>query len=66
MDAQINEQMTDADQPAHLGIPAPRDALDREEQLIRDGVLLMGNWSMPPSARRAGRWSAMTRRSPSR
>ena len=39
---QINEQMTDADQPAHLGIPAPRDALDREEQLIRDGVLLMG------------------------
>ena len=42
MDAQINEQMTDADQPAHLGIPAPRDALDREEQLIRDGVLLMG------------------------
>ena len=42
MHAQINEQMTDADQPAHLGIPAPRDALDREEQLIRDGVLLMG------------------------
>ncbi len=42
MDAQINEHMTDAGQPAHLGIPAPRDALDREEQLIRDGVLLMG------------------------
>ncbi len=42
MDAQINEHMTDAGQPAHLGIPAPRDALDREEQLIRDAVLLMG------------------------
>ncbi len=42
MDAQINEHMTDAGQPAHLGIPAPRDALDREEQLLRDGVLLMG------------------------
>ncbi len=42
MNAQINEHMTDAGQPAHLGIPAPRDALDREEHLIRDEVLLMG------------------------
>ena len=42
MNTQIDKPVTDAGQPARLGLPAPRDALDREEQLIRDGVLLMG------------------------
>ena len=42
MNTQIDKPVTDAGQPARLGFPAPRDALDREEQLIRDGVLLMG------------------------
>ena len=42
MDTHITGPVTDAGQPTHLGFPAPRDALDREEQLIRDGVLLMG------------------------
>jgi phosphate transport system protein len=43
MDAQIDELMSGASgegaRPAH---PAPREALDREEQLIRDSVLRMG------------------------
>ena len=43
MDAQINEFMSAAaDEPANPGTPAPREALDREEQLIRDAVLRMG------------------------
>ena len=42
MDTQIDEPVTDAGQPANFGIAAPREALDREEQRIRDGVLLMG------------------------
>ena len=42
MNTQIDKPVTDAGQPANLGIAAPREALDREEQRIRDGVLLMG------------------------
>ena len=42
MNTQIDEPVTDAGQPANFGIAAPREALDREEQRIRDGVLLMG------------------------
>ena len=43
MDAQIDEFMSAAaGEPAHPGTPAPREALDRVEQLIRDAVLRMG------------------------
>ena len=44
MDAQIDELMSDAAEGAvpPSGHPAPREALDREEQLIRDAVLRMG------------------------
>lgn len=42
MDAQINELIDEADKAAGVRAPAPRDALDREEQLIRDAVLRMG------------------------
>ena len=43
VDAQIDEFMSDASgEPAHPGNPAPREALDREEHLIRDAVLRMG------------------------
>ena len=42
MDAQINDILHEAGGPAGLGHPAARDALDREEQLIRDAVLRMG------------------------
>jgi phosphate transport system protein len=44
MDAQINELMTDVAAAApRTGAPPPREALDREEQLIRDAVLRMGS-----------------------
>jgi phosphate transport system protein len=44
MDAQIDELMSDAagGPMPPVGRPAPREALDREEQLIRDAVLRMG------------------------
>lgn len=44
LDAQFDEPMTDAVEPgpAPDAHPAPREALDREEQLIRDAVLRMG------------------------
>ena len=44
VDAQIDALMTSAaeDQPAQASHPAPREALDREEELIRDAVLRMG------------------------
>jgi phosphate transport system protein len=44
MDAQIDELMGGAakEAPAQGGHPAPRETLDREEQLIRDAVLRMG------------------------
>jgi phosphate transport system protein len=44
MDAQIDELMSDAASGATPPTvrPAPREALDREEQLIRDAVLRMG------------------------
>ena len=45
LDTQINELMTDAataEAPRSVA-PAPREALDREEQLIRDSVLRMGS-----------------------
>ena len=43
MDAQINEFMSGASgEPVSPSTPAPREALDREEQLIRDAVLRMG------------------------
>jgi phosphate transport system protein len=44
MDAQIDEVITKMEVPtSHAVAPAPRDALDREEQLIRDSVLRMGS-----------------------
>jgi len=44
MDAQIDELVSDAstEDAAANAHPAPREALDREEQLIRDAVLRMG------------------------
>jgi phosphate transport system protein len=42
MDAQINALMKDAAATDRPTAPAPREALDREEQLIRDAVLRMG------------------------
>jgi phosphate transport system protein len=44
MDAQIDEVVSEAAADAHptTGQPAPREALDREEQLVRDAVLRMG------------------------
>ena len=40
---QIEKLLTDAEtSPTRLSTPAPREALDREEALIRDGVLRMG------------------------
>ena len=43
MDAQINELIDEAGAAANgVQTPAPRDALDREEGLIRDAVLRMG------------------------
>jgi len=44
MDAQIDELISGAasEGVAPTGRPAPREALDREEQLIRDAVLRMG------------------------
>ena len=44
VDAQIDALMTSAaeDRPAQASHPAPREALDREEELIRDAVLRMG------------------------
>lgn len=43
MDAKINEFMSAAaGEPVSPGTPAPREALDREQQLIRDAVLRMG------------------------
>ena len=43
MDAQINDLLDQAaGGAAGIGTPAPRDALDREESLIRDSVLRMG------------------------
>ena len=43
MDAQINELMNDAAASPGASSPAPREALDREEHLIRDAVLRMGS-----------------------
>ena len=42
MDAQLDDLLHQAPGPTGTGTPAPRDALDREEQLIRDAVLRMG------------------------
>ncbi len=43
MDAQIEQMMTEAaSQPRRVLAQAPRDALDRDEALIRDSVLRMG------------------------
>ena len=42
MDAQIDDLLHQAAGTGGGGIPAPRDALDREEALIRDAVLRMG------------------------
>ena len=42
MDAQLDDLLHQAPGPSGTGTPAPRDALDREEQLIRDSVLRMG------------------------
>ena len=42
MDAQIDNILNEAAGPTGLGHPAAREALDREEQLIRDAVLRMG------------------------
>ncbi len=43
MDAQIDQLIGEAPgETTHAGHPAPREALDREEQLIRDAVLRMG------------------------
>ena len=43
VDGQIEKLLTDAEtSPTRLSTPAPREALDREEALIRDGVLRMG------------------------
>src|SRR6202795_4330605 len=46
MDAQANDLVEDgttAETPPHTAAPAPRETLDREEQLIRDSVLRMGS-----------------------
>ena len=43
VDGQIEKLLTDVEtSPTRLSTPAPREALDREEALIRDGVLRMG------------------------
>ena len=43
MDAQIEQMMTEAaSEPRRVLAQAPREALDRDEGLIRDGVLRMG------------------------
>jgi phosphate transport system protein len=43
VDGQIEKLLTDAEAgPVRPSTPAPREALDREEALIRDGVLRMG------------------------
>lgn len=42
MDAQINELINDAAEVRRSPVSAPREALDREESLIRDSVLRMG------------------------
>ena len=42
MDAQLENILHEASGAAAIGHPAPRDTLDREEQLIRDAVLRMG------------------------
>ena len=42
MDAQINELIDEASTTAGVPAPAAREALDREEGLIRDAVLRMG------------------------
>ena len=61
VDAQINELIGEADKAAGVHAPAPRDALDREEQLIRDAVLRMGALVEAAIRRRAGRSSRTTR-----
>jgi len=43
MDAQIESLLGDAAAEAAAFAPAPRDALDREEHLLRDAVLRMGS-----------------------
>jgi phosphate transport system protein len=43
MDAQLESLLGDAAGTAAANAPAPRDALDREEHLIRDAVLRMGS-----------------------
>ena len=42
MDAQLEDLLHQSPGPTGTGTPAARDALDREEQLIRDAVLRMG------------------------
>ena len=43
VDGQIEKLLTDVEtSPTRLSTPVPREALDREEALIRDGVLRMG------------------------
>ncbi len=42
MDAQLESILGDAAPPEATHAPAPRDALDREEHIIRDAVLRMG------------------------
>lgn len=42
MDAQINELIDEASTTAGVPVPAAREALDRDEGLIRDAVLRMG------------------------
>src|SRR6476469_3555216 len=43
MDAQLDDLLHQAAGTSGGGTPAPRDALDREEALIRDAVLRMGS-----------------------
>ena len=42
MDAQLSDIIDEANTVATTPSPAPREALDREESLIRDAVLRMG------------------------
>src|SRR3954471_3987635 len=42
MDAPIDDLLDQAAAPTGSAAPAPREALDREEQLVRDAVLRMG------------------------
>ena len=68
MDAQIEALMSDSrntDAHPDLSRPgsAPREALDREEQLIRDSVLRMGALVEAAIREASVRWSRTMRRS---